>query len=159
MENYNPARGKKAYTTTIRETQIPGHVGQSIEVTVTNSTAKSQMFGTGDHIITSDDIPEHTTAIMKAMAKAKAIVKKNRVTRRLKGKTDRNNNFYNFYNCQCGWATGPKYNHRTFMTLIRLHKSRCKCNGSNKMFNKVQRGVANHLKRLEEKEEEEASNK
>ena len=32
---------------------------------------------------------------------------------------------YYFYDCECGWSTGHKYNQRTVNLLKRLHRKKC----------------------------------
>ena len=32
---------------------------------------------------------------------------------------------YWFYNCNCGWGTGNKFNKRTYLMLVRLHRKKC----------------------------------
>ena len=82
-----------------------------------------------DHIATCDDTgglsPDLVDKDSKLFKETVMRISQKRMTRHSKGKTDRNNNFYQFYNCKCGWGTGPKYNERTYKMLIRLHKRRC----------------------------------
>ena len=71
--------------------------------------------------ITSTDFGNGPNA--EVLRRGRVIMKARKDTRYQKRNPQ---NMYYFYDCECGWKTGRKYNKKAVDLLLRLHKKKCK---------------------------------